>query len=229
MPASPVRPPHKFPLPQSDPCGGRAGHGVWGGLFGMGISMLPERWWSPPPPHPPTGHAGKYLCPDFAGRREGISFLRPPAARPPGINPFAAPRDGCRGGRGALLVPPTPAQPARGAAGQGAGWGTGAAVATDGASVAVLVMARGMPTAVLMLLGGTARFVPAPPCWAPPVRCQAGPVGTGKWGKSVPAPPSCCVIPSRGPLQHRQRPRAWERSGGHGAVCPRMFIGNLQM
>lgn len=100
-----------------------------------------------------------------------------------------------QGGQGALLVPPTPAQPARGAAGQGAGWGTGAAVATNGASVAVLVMAQGMPTAVLMLVGGTAWFVRPPLAGHPLCGARQGPWARGNGG-------NLCQHPSRALLSH---------------------------
>lgn len=80
--------------PSQEEDGEHAGH--VGALFGMRISKLPEAMVVSPLP---TGHAGKYLCPDFAGQREGISFLRPPAAQLPGINPFSSPWDGGRGMR----------------------------------------------------------------------------------------------------------------------------------
>lgn len=84
---------HRHPL---HPYGKKAG-GAWGTggpcLAWELAHSQSNRWWSPPLP---TGHAGKYLCPDFTGRREGISFLRPPAARLPGINPFTTPGEGGR-------------------------------------------------------------------------------------------------------------------------------------
>lgn len=121
----------------------RVGHG--GALFGMGISTLPEQSMVVSPP--PTGHAGKYLCPDFAGRREGISFLRPPAARPPGINPFTTPGDG---GRCPPRCPPCGQRSGQGVQ-QGSIW------------CSWLAAALGRPVTVLMVVVGTAQFILAVP------------------------------------------------------------------
>lgn len=84
-------PPLAVGQPQQEEGGGLAGHE--GLCLACGLASSQSDGGLPLP----TGHAGKYLCPDFAGQREGISFLRPPAARPPGINPFTTPWDGGRG------------------------------------------------------------------------------------------------------------------------------------
>lgn len=135
---------HRDPL---HPYGKKAGSawGTGGPCLAWGLARSQSnRWWSLPPP---TGHAGKYLCPDFAGRREGISFLRPPAARPPGINPFTTPGDG---GRCPPWCPPCGQRSGQGVR-QGSIW------------CRWLATALGRPVTVLMVIVGTAQFILAVP------------------------------------------------------------------
>lgn len=205
---------------RGDPSGRKAGgmQGMGGGgVFGMGISKLPERWWSPPLP---TGHAGKYLCPDFAGRREGISFLRPPAAPPPGINPFTALKDG---GRGLRCPPGTPSQ--GGELGRGAGWGKGTwwdrprcqrghRHKVPWRKAAAGGFAHGHP------LGSSQGFVPG-------CRAACGQLGIGKGGENrASLHPLSCHTPARVPLAS---PYAQQHHGAFLGPAAREWCGEQDL
>lgn len=181
---------HRHPL---HPYGKKAG-GAWGTggpclAWGLAHSQS-NRWWSPPLP---TGHAGKYLCPDFTGRREGISFLRPPAARLPGINPFTTPGEGGR--EVPCWCPPCGQWSGQGVQ-QGSIWCRWGTVGHSSGRAHGSAVAHCGPSTVYP--GNPLLDIPC-----------AGPVGYGEWAnRASPLPRFPSTAPTGSPGC------SWERDGG---------------